>query len=348
MAMNPMQRKGRNSFLLGMFITLFIAGAIIIFLILQMNELKEEKKYGESATVYVLAQDVSSGQIITSDMLIPKKVNPKMVPNNSQGVMSLFDYEYLVDQNGNRIYGDSEFGLYYEVKDASGNTATVSIYNDNGKYYAKSGGKTSQVIISGIPVVARIAIAANTPLTTEMVKATDDIVANDVRLEEYNMVTLPSTLEIGEYIDIRLTLPGGQDYVVISKKEVKNCDLSTIWLEVSEDEIVTMNNAIIESYIMKGANLYAVRYVEPGMQTASIPTYPVSAAVSSAMTNNPNILKEALDAYYDKITQLQSDRKAVDSALSGYAGDKIDNVEDGVEEAKLKSYESRIDYIEGL
>ena len=35
MATNPMQRKARNSFLLGVVITLVIAGLIIAFLILQ-------------------------------------------------------------------------------------------------------------------------------------------------------------------------------------------------------------------------------------------------------------------------------------------------------------------------
>ena len=34
MASNPMQRKARNSFLLGMIITLLITGAIIVFLFL--------------------------------------------------------------------------------------------------------------------------------------------------------------------------------------------------------------------------------------------------------------------------------------------------------------------------
>ena len=37
MATNPMQRKARNSFLLGMLITLVIAGAIIALLFIQLK-----------------------------------------------------------------------------------------------------------------------------------------------------------------------------------------------------------------------------------------------------------------------------------------------------------------------
>ena len=42
MAMNPMQRKSRNSFLLGMVLTLLITSVIIAFLFLQVTKLKQE------------------------------------------------------------------------------------------------------------------------------------------------------------------------------------------------------------------------------------------------------------------------------------------------------------------
>ena len=37
MATNPMQRKARNSFLLGILVTLIISGIIIAFLFIQLN-----------------------------------------------------------------------------------------------------------------------------------------------------------------------------------------------------------------------------------------------------------------------------------------------------------------------
>ena len=62
MATNPMQRKARNSFLLGMLVMLLIAGVIIAFLFIQlMNKTKKEQEELKLSTnVYVLKQDVKS------------------------------------------------------------------------------------------------------------------------------------------------------------------------------------------------------------------------------------------------------------------------------------------------
>ena len=250
MAMNPMQRKSRISFLLGMLLTLVIAGVAIVFLMNQIRETNEEMAVYESATISVLNQDVKSGQIITADMLVPMRVHPNMVPNNTDGVEALFENDYMVDQNGKRILGNVETGLYYEDEEGSTNMTSITKGND-GKYYAKNGTTTTEVKIYGTPIIAKIDIGANTPLTTDMLARTDNVVSADVRLKEYNMIDLPATLAEGEFIDIRLTLPSGQDYIVISKKEVKQCDLTTVWIEVTEDEMLTMSNAIIESYMQQ-------------------------------------------------------------------------------------------------
>ena len=60
MATNPMQRKARNSFLLGMILTLLITGIIIVLLFLQMKKLNDEKVAEEAAkvNVYAINQDV--------------------------------------------------------------------------------------------------------------------------------------------------------------------------------------------------------------------------------------------------------------------------------------------------
>ena len=61
MATNPMQRKARNSFLLGMLVMLLIAGVVIALLFMQlMNKIKKEKEELQaSVNAYVLNQDVS-------------------------------------------------------------------------------------------------------------------------------------------------------------------------------------------------------------------------------------------------------------------------------------------------
>ena len=42
MAMNPMQKKARTSFILGVFITILITGIVIVLLLLHTNNLNKE------------------------------------------------------------------------------------------------------------------------------------------------------------------------------------------------------------------------------------------------------------------------------------------------------------------
>ena len=61
----------------------------------------------------------------------------------------------------------------------------------------------------------------------------------------------------------------GQDFIVAAKKVVEKSDSTSIWLKLREDEILKMNSAIIESYSVEGAKLYAVNYTQPGIQAAA-------------------------------------------------------------------------------
>ena len=68
----------------------------------------------------------------------------------------------------------------------------------------------------------------NTVLTTEMITKSNEKTTDDLRKVEYNVLTLPSQLQTGEYIDVRLALPSGQDYIVVSKKQVEIPQISGV------------------------------------------------------------------------------------------------------------------------
>ena len=91
------------------------------------------------------------------------------------------------------------------------------------------------------------------------------------RLQEFNMITLPSDLNAGDYIDVRIRFATGEDYAVIVGKKVESLGAAeeksnTIFLRLNEEEIVRMASAIIESYVKGGINLYANKYVDPSSQ----------------------------------------------------------------------------------
>ena len=77
MASNPMQRKSRTSFFLGMLLMLIIAAIVVALLYMKIQDQKKKlKEYTQTTTsVYVLNQDVVSGQVLTMDMFTTKTIS---------------------------------------------------------------------------------------------------------------------------------------------------------------------------------------------------------------------------------------------------------------------------------
>ena len=117
----------------------------------------------------------------------------------------------------------------------------------------------------------RINAEENTLITSSMLTEEEDANPSiDERLQEFNMIVLPSDLQEGDFVDVRLTMGEGENYIVISGKEVKKVGKSptsnTIFLQLDEEEIIRMTAAILESYMTTGTKLYATKYVNPSEQ----------------------------------------------------------------------------------
>lgn len=293
MAMNPMQKKARMSFLLGMFLTLIITGLVIVFLIFQLGKAKQEQETTVYNDVYVVSKSISSGGKVIDSVKL-KKVESTNVPSNA--VTAINSATYITD------------------------IATT-----------------------------KIELEIGTVLTTDMINQEGQAESSDIRLQEYNMVILPTHLLEGDYIDIRLRLPSGEDYIVLSKKFVEETDATTIWIKVSEDEILTMSNAIVEAYIMKGSLLYATTYSDAGMQTKATPTYVAKSSVIELMNADPNITATAKNALVARYTEsLRNQRNVINQAIGGYSDNALSNVESNLEEEIQKQQTARQEYIDSL
>lgn len=289
MAVNPMQRKARQSFLLGMVVMLIIAAIVVALLFMQIMKLKdaEEATKAASKTVSVLKNDIKSGQLITSADLTTKSL-----------VTDLAQTEI----------------------------ATVANLTEN--------------------TVAKIDLGKGTVLTQSMIVEQDESVTDSLRIQEYNMLTLPTDLQTNDYVDIRLILPNGQDYIVVSKKRVIQSSEDTIFVKMTEAEIVTMSNAIVESYITAGSQLYADKYVDPGIQLAATPTYTVSKEVLNLIETNSNITVEARNALY---TRYKGERRTdINTVVSANMDDYQEKVQEGFDAQIKKAQEERSRYIEIL
>ena len=360
MATNPMQRKARNSFLLGMLVMLLISGIVIALLFMQLlNRIKEDnEELANSVNAYVLNQDVRSGQVITTNMLTLQTVNRTLVPSNATSDISLIENYALQDKEGNDIYTkydrDNNPQLYITI---DGTEYEVDQEEETDSYYYTRNNEKQYLELNSVPLVAKVDMNANTLITTELLSKSDNMVQDDMRKQEYNMLVLPIDLTTGDYIDIRLMLPSGQDYIVVSKKEVEMPliggveSADTIWVNMTEDEILHMSCAIYDAYRINGAKLYVTKYTEAGMQEAATPTYPVNESTSALLTSDPNILERAMEeirARYSENNSSSLRNDYINSAINSQ-GDQADtNIQTNMEESITNSKNSRQEYLDSL
>ena len=431
MASNPMQRKARNSFLLGMIVTLLIAGVIIALLFMQLKQKSDDlqAEINSKRNVYVLNQDVKSGQIITEDMLSTKQISQSAIPSNATATESVVSTWFVQTKDGksfntdaynnivNTTFSQPEQGLYINEPDSiievieidgkkykctekyTGNKDSLTevsnrddVVQDNdgayivdttnssdkitrvyqeattGAYYVykidtssmtTSTTKTrvkSYLELQQATVVAKVNMNQNTVVTPNLVVQSDEVVTDDVRQQEYNMVVLPVDLMTDDYIDIRLMTPSGQDFIVVSKAKVDiptNIDGSyitdTVRVNLREDEILSMSSAIVEAYGLLGSKLYATKYVEAGMQNPSLPTYTPNASVTAIIQSNPNIVNVASEELASRYSEsAKKNRNDYLQSLINSSEDYSSNIEDKSDEKITNQNTARQKYLESL
>ena len=126
---------------------------------------------------------------------------------------------------------------------------------------------STNAIMSEWEIVGKIAkynIAQNTTAVTGMFA--DKLVSQDTRVQEISSLLLPIDLVEGDYIDIRIMFPSGVEYIVLAQMQVQKIYGSVIWLEMTEEDILIYNSAMVDSYLTEGTKLYAVRYADPTTQ----------------------------------------------------------------------------------
>ena len=318
MASNPMQRQKRVSFLLGMLTMLIIAALVIGLLLMMIINMKKEQDEARQyhVSVYVLTQDVSSGSGIQIAAVSGDD------SRSSANIQLKNDVDRsVVPQN------------YAQPSD---------IYTDDSQTQAKT------------DLVAKIDLKAGTILTKDMLTTSSETATDDLRKQEYNMLSLPTDLKDGDFVDIRIRFGNGQDYIVVSKKQVTIPQIAgapaegVIDVNLSEDETIAMSSAILETYQSTTVEMYVSRYTDPGMQAAATPTYPVNAECLNLMISNPNIVEDAKNAIAGRYnTTLR--QNYINSQLSSIPSeDRKSNTESNVTEHITQQKELRQQYLQSL
>lgn len=178
--------------------------------------------------------------------------------------------------------------------------------------------------IEDIGQEARIEIPYDTPVQASMVSSTDDL-TKDTREVEISVAELMTSQADNDVVDVRIVFPDGSDYSILPAKKVSNLVLGTqVWTTtLNESEILTYQCAVVDAYKNEGTRIYTTRYVEPTIQEAITPNYPVSATTLDLISSDPNIIDRATETL-----NLQA-RMSLESRLSGLSEDELGLIVDG-------------------
>lgn len=313
MATNPMKRREHNAFLIGIIIGLIFVLIVGFILFNLYSKTKKEFEQYKADQEAKLVDVVVATRDIESGVEVSKD--------------DFIETKVIVDMNTENCYKTVNEMFEQEINS-----------DDEKKDYE-------------ISLSSRLEIPRGTIITKNLVTETDNDITNDTRIKEYNTFVLPSHLEEGDIIDVRLTLANGQDFIVLSKKQVYRADATTVWLKVDEAEILTLNSAMVEAFMYQGSKLYAIEYVDAGMQESAKITYQPRAEVATLMESNPNITDEAANKLAQNLNNANAAafrEQYIDGFLSQYREDQDDSVEAGFAEETATIQQHRAEYLDSL
>lgn len=164
-----------------------------------------------------------------------------------------------------------------------------------------------------------------TIITSDMLMTEDEEYAGVVAYPvELTFNSVPVTLQVGDYVDIRFLLSNGEEYVVLDHKVVQAITNNTIQLYINEEENAIINSLYSDLGVYGNVcTAYLFKYLEPGNKQ-TLAFYPVVADMEEFLLYNPNItdvtrcINKTLRDHIDQQLLILSD-----SANSGTSGSVI-------------------------
>ena len=142
----------------------------------------------------------------------------------------------------------------------------------------------------------------------------------------------------------------GESLIKIDNEDT-NYEYTIIKENLSEDEILHMSCAIVDSAQVKGAKIYATKYTEAGMQKAATPTYPINESTSKLLQSDPNILEKAMTEIrtrYGNGNSAEIRNNYINSSINNQGEQAQSNLETKMEESVTNSKNSRKEYLDSL
>lgn len=146
----------------------------------------------------------------------------------------------------------------------------------------------------------------------------EEVITDDMRYYDLIVDVLPIGLKPGAFVDVRIKFGTGADYVGIVHRKVAEINGNCLKLILTENDILTFSSMLVDNLVFSqkitatvdlnndgkinasdsidaiGSYIYAIEYVEGGLQTTTSSYYSPSVVVQAIMANDPNMLSSAL------------------------------------------------------
>lgn len=124
----------------------------------------------------------------------------------------------------------------------------------------------------------------------------------------------PIGLKEGDYVDLRITYPRGEDFVVLSHKRIMSITEQTLKVYMTEEEQILYQSALVDFYLSRnyGSDIYLTKYVEPGLQSDASVFYSVPTHIESVVRLDPNVVNIA------QVTVSKNLRDAINAARAEF------------------------------
>ena len=158
----------------------------------------------------------------------------------------------------------------------------------------------------------KVNIVPGTPITSDLLMA--ELYDDTLRDVDISVNSWVVGMRVGDYVDLNITFPYGEDYIVLPRKRVQYIGDKTIKMYLTEEEWHTYQSALVDYYLhaSEGARLFLKKYVEPGVQPTATAYYAASDAVRTIMKADPNVVSRAAVAAQDSM------RPAIDGILNQF------------------------------
>lgn len=186
-------------------------------------------------------------------------------------------------------------------------------------------------------------------LLTDTLTYKNDL-TGDLRYIDLVCDQLPIGLKVGDYVDIRFQFSMGQDFIAMEHKEVIAINGSVIKIVGDAGDVHTEKSMRTDKKYYVGCQIYALQYVDGGIQSGSKIFYPMRYEELNIMAQDPNLPDDYdFSKYYmvsrDEfegliISQLRSKSNTVDEELATLIKQGVDDYQKSMEAAK-QAYEAQ-------